>query len=261
MQQLALMMAVMVLGMQQVHSCHTGRDPGMLWNGEMSEARVCPPTMLRDEIEVYVMGEQLDPSHWRRLSAVHCQVTQSVLSFMCGLDSRMGKVKFERFRQPCGIQPTACWEALESGKLKVGELEHPVAMNTTRSHMEGIEDCAGSCRLRAGILNRKITQVLMEVLIEMEWIWRNEAAGKVATASGKMALVHKESEAVMEDGLWVWAAPSRVVGADLPADGRGSATNSQVKIYSGKNTGPVRLLLQCSGGVCRRGCFLLHSRE
>jgi hypothetical protein len=165
------MMAVMVLGMPQVHSCNPSTDPGILWNGEVSEARVCPPSMLRDEIEVSVVGKQLDPSHWRRLPAVHCQATQSVLSFMCGLDSRMGKVKFERFQQPCVIQPTACWETLESGKLKVGELEHPMAMNTTRSQMEGTEDCSGSCRPQAGILNRKITQVLMEVLIEMEWIW------------------------------------------------------------------------------------------
>jgi hypothetical protein len=41
-------------------------------------------------------------------------------------------------------------------------------MNTTRSHMEGSEDCSGGCGLQAGILNRKITQVLMEVLIENE---------------------------------------------------------------------------------------------
>jgi len=211
MQRLALMMAVMVLGMPQVHSCHAGRDSGILWSGEVPEARVCPPTVLRDEIEVSVIGEQLDPSHWRRLPAAHCQATQSVLTFVCGLDSRMGKVKFERFRQSCGILPTACWEALESVKLKVGELEHPVAMNTTRSHIEGIEDCSGSCRLRARVLNRKITHVLMEVLTEMEWIWWNEAARKVATASGRTTL--------------------------------------------------VRLLLQCSGGVCRGGCFLLHSRE
>jgi hypothetical protein len=54
---------------------------------------------------------------------------------------------------------------------------------------------------------------------------------------------------------------SRVVGANLPADGGGRETNSLVKNYSGKNTGPVRLLLQCRGGVCRGGCFLLHSRE
>jgi hypothetical protein len=90
---------------------------------------------------------------------------------MCGLDSRISKTKYERFRQPCGLQPTACWEALESGKLKVGEREYPVVMNATRSHMEGLEDCSGSCRPKAGILNRKITQVFMEVLIEKEWIW------------------------------------------------------------------------------------------
>jgi hypothetical protein len=75
-QWLALMMAVMVLGMPQVHICHTSSNPGMLWDGEMSEARVCPPTMLRGEIEISVMGEQLDPSHWRKLPAIHCQATQ-----------------------------------------------------------------------------------------------------------------------------------------------------------------------------------------
>jgi hypothetical protein len=103
----------------------------------------------------------------------------------------MGKVKFEKFRQPCGIQATACWEAVESGKLKVGELEHPVVMNTTRSHMEGREDCFGSCGPQAGLLNKKITQVLVEALIKKEWIWWNEAVGKVATSSGVTALVFR----------------------------------------------------------------------
>ncbi len=92
--------------------------------------------------------------------------------------------------------------------------------------MEGIEDCSGSCGPRAGILNRKITQVLVEILIEEEWIWWNKEAGKVATASGKTALVRKEGEAVMEDGLRVWTAPPRVVGANLSADGGGRETNS-----------------------------------
>jgi hypothetical protein len=145
MQRLALMMAVMVLGMPQVHGCHAGADPKMLRDGAMTEARVCPPIALVDKIELSAMGEQLDPSHWRRLQAVHCQATQSVLTFMCGPDSWMGKVKFEKFRQPCGIQATACWEAVESGELSVGVLEHPVVMNTTRSHMEESEDCFGSC--------------------------------------------------------------------------------------------------------------------
>jgi hypothetical protein len=165
----------------------------------------------------------LGSNHWRKLPAVHCQATQSILSFTCGLDNRMGKVKYEKFWQPCGIRPAACWEALKSGKLKVGELEHPVTMNGTRSHMAGMEDCSGNCGSQARVLNRKITQVLMEVLIEKERIWWNEEKGQVATASGKAATVYHDGEAILENGLWVWTAPSRVGEANPPADGGGVA--------------------------------------
>ncbi len=174
-------------------------------------------------------GEQLDPSHWKKLPAMHCQATQSVLSFMCGLDGRTKMVKYEKFRQPCGIQPAACWRALKSGKLKVGELEHPVAMNRTRSHMAGMEDCSENCGSRTRTLNRKITQVLMEVLIEKEWIWWNAERGQAATASGKMTTVFQDGEAVLENGLWVWKPGdegpilARVGGANLPVDGGGAA--------------------------------------
>jgi hypothetical protein len=96
-------------------------------------------------------------------------------------------------------------------------------MNMRRSHMGGGEDCSEGCGLQTGLLDRKITQVLMEVLVEKEWIWWNEAAGKITTASGKTALVFREGHVVMEDGLRVWATPSRVGGVDLPAAGGGPA--------------------------------------
>ncbi len=67
-----------------------------------------------------------------------------------------------------------CWEALRSGKLKVGEAEYPTTMNQTRSHMAGEEGCAGSCKTPVAALERKIVQVLMEVLVEEDWIWWNE---------------------------------------------------------------------------------------
>jgi hypothetical protein len=153
---------------------------------------------------------------------MHCQATQSVLTFMCGLDGRTNKVRYEKFRQPCGIQPAACWEVLKSNKLKVGEQEYPVAINMTRGHMTGIEDCSGGWKLQAGSLNRKISKSLLEVRVE--WIWWDEEKGQVATASGKAATVYKDGEAVMEDGLWMWTAPPRGGGANLPADGGGAAT-------------------------------------
>ncbi len=45
----------------------------------------------------------------------------------------------------------------------------------------------------------------------------------MTTASGRAATVYKDGAAVMEDGLWMWTAPPRVGGANLPADGGGAA--------------------------------------
>jgi hypothetical protein len=44
-------------------------------------------------------------------------------------------VKFEKFRQPCGVEATACQEAPRTGLLKIGKMEHAVAMNMTKSHL------------------------------------------------------------------------------------------------------------------------------
>jgi hypothetical protein len=173
MQRLALMMAVMVLDMPQVYSCHTSAGPRMSWDETVSEVRVCPPVPPSDKIKMTTMEDRPDPDNWRKPSAVHCQATQSVLTFLCSLDGRSRKVKFEKFLQPCGVQAAACWEAVESGKLKVGELEHPVIMNATRSHLGGVEDCSRGCGHQMGLLDRKVTQVLMESQVKKEWMERD----------------------------------------------------------------------------------------
>jgi hypothetical protein len=232
MQRLALMMAVMVLGIPQVHSCHTITGPEMSWGGSMLEPRICPPVAIGIESGISAVEERLDPKYWKRLPAIHCTATQSSLSFMCGLDGRTRKVRYERFRQPCGIQPAACWKALESGELEIGKMEYPVTMNQTRSHMAGEEGCSGSCRQQARVLERKITQVLMEVLVEEGWIWWNAEKGQAATESGKATTVLRNGEAILENGLWVWKPGddgpilARVGGANLPADGGGTASGN-----------------------------------
>ena len=155
---------------------------------------------------------------------------QSSLSFMCGLDGRTRKVKYEKFRQPCGVQPAACWEALKNGRLKIGETEYPVTMNQTRSHMAGEERCPEGCWQQIRVLERKIVQVLMEVLVEEDWIWWNADKNQVATKSGKVTTVSRNGEAILEDGLWVWKPGdngpilARVGGANLPIDGGGTSS-------------------------------------
>ena len=124
----------------------------------------------------------------------------------------------------------ACWEALESGRLKVGETEYPMTMNQTRSHMASGEGCAGSCVTPVVALERKIVQVLMEVLVEEDWIWWNEEKNQVATKSGGTTSVLRKGEAILEDGLRVWNPGdddpilAKVGGANLPIDGGGTGS-------------------------------------
>jgi hypothetical protein len=108
MQRLALMMAVMVLGMPQVYSCNIATGREMSRGMGMSEPRICPPVGTRGENGILAVKEPLGTEQWKKLPAIHCMATQSSLSFMCGLDGQTRKVKYEKFRQPCGIQSAAC---------------------------------------------------------------------------------------------------------------------------------------------------------
>ena len=178
------------------------------------------------------MTEELNTRQWKRLTAVHCMAMQSSLSFMCGVDGRARSVKYEKFQKPCGVQSAACWEALKNGRLKVGEMEYPITMNQTRSHMAGKEGCSGICRPQARALERKIVQVLMEVLVEEDWIWWNAEKNQVATKSGKTTTVFRNGEAVLKDGLRIWKPGDdgpilvRVGGANLPSDGGGTSSRN-----------------------------------
>jgi hypothetical protein len=107
-QRQALMMALMVLGMPPVYSCHIPTGCGSPLGADMSEPKVCPPIEPGTGIGISAMKEERDARQWTRLPAVHCVAMQSSLSFMCGLDGRARKVRYEKFRQPCGVQPTAC---------------------------------------------------------------------------------------------------------------------------------------------------------
>ncbi len=117
--------------------------------------------------------------------------------------------------------------------MKVGETEYPITMNQTRSHMTGEERCAEGCGTPVVSLERKIVQVLMEVLVEEDWIWWNREKNQVATKSGKEAAVLRSGEVILEDGLRVWRPGdngpilARVGGANLSIDGGGTGPNNR----------------------------------
>jgi hypothetical protein len=118
--------------------------------------------------------------------------------------------------------------------------------------MGGDEDCPQGCGHRVKFLDRKVTQILMEILIEKEWIWWSKTAKMITTTSGKTALVRKNGQVVIEDGLCVWQALSRVGEVELPTARGGPALLNLVRTI---NADLVRLLQLCSGGVCSGCCF------
>ncbi len=115
----------------------------------------------------------------------------------------------------------------------MGKVEYPMTVNQTRSHVTGEDGCTGSCRAPVIPLERKIIQVLMEVLVEEDWIWWNEEKNQVATKSGKAVSVLRRGEAILEDGLRVWKPGddgpilAKVGGANLPIDGGGTGSNNR----------------------------------
>jgi hypothetical protein len=92
-QRLALMMALMVLGMPPAYSCHVPTGCGLPRGAYMSEPRICPPVGPEAEVGISAVKMELDTEQWTRLPAVHCVAMQSSLSFMCGLDGRTRKVR------------------------------------------------------------------------------------------------------------------------------------------------------------------------
>ncbi len=75
-----------------------------------------------------------------------------------------------------------------------------------------------------------MVQVLMEILVEEDWIWWNKEKNLVATESGSATSVLRKGEAILEDGLRVWRPGedgpilNKVGGANLPLDGGGTST-------------------------------------
>ncbi len=75
MQRLALMMAVMVLGMPQVYSCNVAMGREVPWGMSMSEPRIWSPVGNGGENGILAVKEQLDMKQWKRLPAIHCVAT------------------------------------------------------------------------------------------------------------------------------------------------------------------------------------------
>jgi hypothetical protein len=110
-QRLGLMMALMVLGMPPVYSCHVPTGCGVPLGADMSEPRVCPPIETETGIGISALNTEMDEKQWVRLPAIRCVAMQSSLTFTCGLGGRTQKVKYEKFLECSRRHAGKLWRA------------------------------------------------------------------------------------------------------------------------------------------------------
>ncbi len=123
-----------VLGAPLIYGCHIGEALGVPGALSSPHPDAYPRVTPSEGVEMGPPKEALSTNGGSRLEAIHCQATQSILSYTCNQEGRVDTVKLEQFRQPCGVSATICREAAVTCVLKIGAVEQAMDMNMTRSH-------------------------------------------------------------------------------------------------------------------------------
>jgi hypothetical protein len=234
MQRLALMIAVMVLGMPQVYSCNiaTGREVShVVGHGHVRTKDLSTGWIW--ERDWNLSGERTvghEAMEEAACGPLHGNAVIPVLHVRTRRPDEESKVR---------EVPATLWSA--AGRVLGGTEEWQVEDWRNGVPRDGEPDEKSHGRRRRmprGLQaagqgpGRKVVQVLMEVLVEEDWIWWNADKNQVATKTGKLTTVPQVGEAILEDGLWVWKPGddgpilARVGEANLPIDGGGTASKN-----------------------------------
>ncbi len=88
------MMAVRVLGAPQIYGCRASGNLGTSGAFSLSGPVACLKVTPSKEAKTRIQREARDMDGWLRLEAIHCQATQSVLSYTCSQEGHARAVKF-----------------------------------------------------------------------------------------------------------------------------------------------------------------------
>ncbi len=182
-QRLALMMAVMELGMPQVYSCHTSAGLEMPGGGDVTESRTCPLIMTEREGRNSAVGEQDRPSVLHKTSSAE-QGESAVLRGLQQIQLEMEKLRKER-------------EETQRERLELQEACQLVKEEMQSTHQLQVET-RKACRL----------------------MW--EETRSTHQLQTEIHSLLSKARKPGEDGPIL----ARVGGANLPADGGGTASGN-----------------------------------
>ncbi len=104
-----------------------------------------------------------------------------------------------RSREPYTVEPSPCRHANKTGMIVINKKSWPVQMEAVRSYsdyLEGSLDLKHNCQVGTHthggvVIDRQVTQSILEVSVRMEWARVNEVSGMITTTSGLIA--HSQS--------------------------------------------------------------------
>jgi hypothetical protein len=56
---------------------------------------------------------------WKKTRVIHCQAIQPILGYTFNKESQVRIVRFDRFREPCGITAVACQQIMPWKEISV----------------------------------------------------------------------------------------------------------------------------------------------
>ncbi len=121
-------------------------------------------------------------------------------------------MRYLKFWEPDTVEPDACRHANKAGMLVIKKKSYAIQVDGVKSYSdftEGSLDLKHNCQVgththRGVILDRQVTQTVVEVSVRMEWAWVNKVSGMITTTSGLIAPVTNRSMMDTQDENYVW---------------------------------------------------------
>ncbi len=194
----------------QAYDCSNSSNPVDMYS--LLDLEPCPDVAMDHVVERMMHGEIVQMKRERLIRITRCHMVESITSQYCGWQSRAGAVKYLKFREPYMVEPSACRHANKTGMTVINKKSWPVQMGAVRSYsdyLEGSLDLGHNCQVGTHthggvVIDRQVTQSILEVSVRMEWARVNEVLGMITTTSGLIAPVTDRSMMDTQDGTYVW---------------------------------------------------------
>jgi len=185
----------------QAYNCSNSSNPVDMYS--LLDSEPCPDVAMDHVVERMLHGEIVQMKRERLIRITRCHVVESIMSQYCGWQSGAGVMRYLKFREPYTMELSACRQE----ELARADGGSPILFGLSgRESGPGAQLPGGNPHARGSgvVIDRQVTQSILEVSVSMQWARVNEVSGMITTTSGLIAPVTDRSMIDTQDGTYVW---------------------------------------------------------